>query len=154
MDKYVGLGEIQISSTPGDLIKTFALASCVGITAYCAKTHTAGMVHIVLPCKVQSTIEMSPSYYATTGVPFFIQKMLSCGCSKNDLLVRVYGGANSIKKHDFFNIGMRNLETVKDTLRQLHVPFTLADVGGVISRTLIMDVETGLVEVNALPICV
>lgn len=155
MEIYVGLGEIKISSTPGDVIKTFALASCVGITAYCPKTHTAGMIHIVLPNKFcSSTHVMRPSYYASTGVPLFIQKMLMHGCRKSDLIINIYGGASSIAKNDCFNIGMRNLEIVKDNLMKMHIPFTLADVGGKVSRTLSMDVSTGVVSVRLLPICI
>lgn len=92
MDNYVGLGEIKISSTPGDVIKTFALASCVTVTAYCPITQTAGMIHIVLPdrsCSVDGNI-MCPAYYAVTGVPLLIQQMISHGCRKKDLIINVY----------------------------------------------------------------
>lgn len=154
MDRYVGLGEIQISSIPGDIIKTFALASCVGITAYCAPMHTAGMIHIVLPGKAGGGLTEKPCYYAVTGIPIFINKMKNCGCDTSKLEIKVYGGANSIKKGDCFNIGMRNLRAVSDIFKKLHVPFNFIDVGGEISRTLIMDVSTGAVTVNKLPICI
>ena len=46
MDKIVGIGEYAISNRREDIIKTFALASCVAVTAYSPSKGVAGMVHI------------------------------------------------------------------------------------------------------------
>lgn len=154
LDIPVGLGEIAISKNPDDLIKTFALASCVGITAYSKNNHVAGMIHIVLPERpTNSDLQTPPGYYAKTGVPAFINKLLSAGCRKSDLKISIYGGAESRFK-DHFNIGRRNLDSVKEALLNLGLDFILADVGGKISRTLIMDVSTGNVSINTLPIMI
>lgn len=154
MDIPVGLGEIAISKNPGDCIKTYALASCVGITAYSKNNHIAGMIHIVLPERPESSeTNVPPGYYAATGVPIFIKKLLSAGCFKNDLTICIYGGAES-HCEDHFNIGRRNLLSVQKVLTELGLNFTLVDVGGNISRTLIMDVSTGNVSISALPIII
>jgi chemotaxis protein CheD len=155
MDNIVGLGDAFISSSPDDKIKTFALASCVGITAFCSSAHVAGMIHIVLPFRPKN-IESSqnPCYYASTGVPLFINSLLEKGCKKSELTVNIYGGANSINFSDCFNIGLRNLHAVQDSLKALGIRYNLADVGGCISRTLMMDVGTGSVKVNTLPIII
>lgn len=152
MDKIAGLGDIVISNNPNDIIKAFSLASCVGITAYNASLHIAGMIHIVLPSRPEHSVsDSSPSYYASTGVPLFIQKLLKAGSRKNELVVSVYGGAaNCVNDH--FNIGKRNLNAVKRILVELDICYNLVDVGGNISRTLIMDVATGTVKMNTLPI--
>lgn len=152
MDIPVGLGEIAISKNPDDCIKTYALASCVGITAYSKNNHIAGMVHIVLPERPKnSETRVPPGYYASTGVPLFIKKLLTAGCYKSDLTICIYGGAKSHCK-DHFNIGRRNLFSVQKVLTELGFNFTLVDVGGNISRTLMMDVSTGNVSIDKLPI--
>lgn len=152
-DRFVGLGDIAISSVPGDMIKTFALASCVGITAYCSSLHIAGMIHIVLPSRPKNSSSASaPGYYASTGVPIFIHRLLSLGCKKNELVLNVYGGAYAINKGDFFNIGLHNIHAVQNSLKRLNVSYLLTDVGGCISRTLFMDVSTGAVKISKLPI--
>jgi len=149
----VGLGDIIISNDTSDILKTFALASCVGITAYSASLHIAGMIHIVLPNRPENSVSnSSPSYYASTGVPLFIRKMLKAGCHKNELTVSVYGGAFAHCVNDCFNIGVRNIKSVKNILTELNVCYNLTDIGGHISRTLIMDVATGTVKINTLPI--
>lgn len=154
LDIAVGLGEIAISKNPDDLLKTFALASCVGITAYSSTNHVAGMIHIVLPERpTNSDLKTPPGYYAKTGVPLFITKLLNTGCRKSDLKLQIYGGAESRNK-DSFKIGQRNLASVQEILLKLGFDFTLADVGGKISRTLIMHVSTGNVSISTLPIMI
>lgn len=153
MDKVVGLGEIVITNNTDDTIKTFALASCVGVTAYSEQHHLAGMIHIVLPYRPESSdSNSSPSYYASTGIPLFIRRLLQKGCRKNDLKINIYGGANAAQQKDYFNIGKRNLAAVEAILERYGINYTLVDVGGRISRTLIMDVSSGSVKVNTLPI--
>ena len=154
-DRFVGLGDVAFSSDPKDVIKTFALASCVGITAFCVLPHIAGMIHIVLPDEPEFSISAkNPCYYAATGVPLFIKRLEAHGCTLQNTVFNVYGGASSARKNDFFNIGARNLAAVEDSLRQLRVPYQLTDIGGCVSRSLYLDVGTGAVEVNRQPIVI
>lgn len=144
---------MAISSTPGDIIKTFALASCVGVAAYCSELPLAGLIHIVLPHRPEcGEANPGPSYYASTGVPLFIRRLREKGCELSRLSVRLYGGADAQNADDCFNIGKRNLKAVQSALDRLGVSYVLADVGGFLSRTLYFDVATGKVKVNTLPI--
>lgn len=154
-DRFVGLGDLAFSCEPKDVIKTFALASCVGITAFCAAPLVAGMIHIVLPDAPEySSVTQSPCYYAATGVPLFVERLAAHGCKKDEIIVNIYGGASSVRKNDFFNIGARNLAAVEESLRRLRVPFRLADVGGLVSRSLYLDVGTGAVAISRQPIVI
>ncbi|TVY01022.1 hypothetical protein [Paenibacillus cremeus] len=66
--KVVGLGEIACSNNEEDTIITYALSSCVAVTAYCPINKVAGMIHIVLPKPNSEKDERHrPGYYATTG---------------------------------------------------------------------------------------
>jgi len=49
MVKIIGIGEYAISSSEDDIIKTYALASCVGLVVYNPIAKIVGMVHIALP---------------------------------------------------------------------------------------------------------
>ena len=76
MLKVIGIGEMSISTDINDTIKTFALASCVGVTAYSSVKKVGGMIHIVLP--TPSIIEKSNRrccYYESTGIPTFINTL-------------------------------------------------------------------------------
>jgi chemotaxis protein CheD len=152
MNKVVGLGEIVISNDPSDNIKTFALSTCVGIIAYCAKKQIAGMIHIVLPERPRnSETDTLPSYYASTGIPIFIQNLLNAGCKKGEISLKIYGGSKK-KVKDHFNIGTRNLESVEKLLSEMEFSYSLEDVGGSFCRTISIDVSNGKIKMEKLPI--
>ena len=46
---YVGVGEYATSVTPGEIVKTLALGSCVAVIMLNAKNKSVGLVHIALP---------------------------------------------------------------------------------------------------------
>ena len=70
MELVVGLGEIVVSGREEDKIKTFALASCVAVTAYSPLKKVAGMIHIVLPHSFDlRDYKERPGYFAESGLP-------------------------------------------------------------------------------------
>jgi chemotaxis protein CheD len=154
MDIIVGIGEYAISKFEGDLIKTFALASCVAITAYNPLIKVAGMIHIALPTPTDREEGMRrPGYYATSGIPLLINKMgKEYGCKMEDLKIKIFGGALSIRNDDYFRIGPRNCLAVSDTLERMNIKVLEAQTGGTVSRSLEMHVQTGLIIMTTLPI--
>jgi chemotaxis protein CheD len=146
MDKIVGIGGIAISDTMGDRIKTYSLASCVAVTAYCPAKHTAGMIHVALPehTRQKDWRNQPPCYYATLGVPLLLHQMcVKYKCPKETLEIELFGGADSIKQNDMFRIGMENVKAVIEMLKQLDVNYLADEIGGTNSRTLELDVATG-----------
>lgn len=154
MELIVGMGDYAVTDREEDVIKTFALASCVAVTAYSAKRRAAGMVHVVLPSPQDSGRgRESLSYYARTGVPLLIETMCQrYGLRKEELDIQMYGGAESALQQDVFNIGRKNIDAVKHTLLEMGLTILKADLRGSESRTLVMDVKTGQVEVHRQPI--
>ncbi|MCX7842136.1 MAG: chemotaxis protein CheD [Clostridia bacterium] len=154
MDIVVGIGDLAISNNESDTIKTYALASCVAVTAYCPKKKVAGMIHVALPSPPEKGYGIEkPGYYATTGIPLLINKLCSeFGCSREDLNINLFGGAESINKNDVFNIGIRNIEAATMVLSKMKVRVRKAEVGGVQSRTLEIDVAEGNIKVSCQPI--
>ena len=65
----LGLGDFAASRTPGDVIKTFALGSCVAVIFYDPLIKAAGMIHVVLPdaSLVPGKVPEKPGYFADTG---------------------------------------------------------------------------------------
>ena len=153
MDIIIGIGEYAFSNKKIDKLKTFALSSCVALTAYSHERTVAGMVHIALPspgCK--GDVKTRPGYYATTAVPILINAMRSqFGCVQSELKVHLYGGAKSIR-NDVFNIGERNIDAVKYILANFNIRSAKEDLGGMKSRTLEMDVATGDILVFSQPL--
>lgn len=154
MERIVGIGECAVSNVKFDTIKTFALASCVAVSVYSPSKKTAGMIHVALPAPLEEyDIVARPYYFATTGVPKFIDKVIKkYGCIKEDLIIGIYGGANSINDRDLFNIGKRNIVTVRNELNNLNLKICYSEVGGNISRSLTMSVATGVIKITTYPL--
>jgi len=156
MDIIIGIGEWAVSNKQEDVLKTFALASCVAVTVYSPIRRVAGMIHIALPSPpIAGAIPDRKGYYATTGIPLLLHEMRNrYGCSKGELDIQLFGGARSVSDRDVFQIGQRNLDTIQEILKSLNLKYKATETGGTYSRSLRMEVATGRIEVTYQPIMI
>lgn len=150
MQRIVGIGEMIISNNIEDTIKTFALASCVGVVVYSSFRKVGGLIHIALPkSPVYEEKVIRCCYYASTGIPQIINRMCKdYGCLKGELKISLYGGANSIRSNDIFNIGRKNIEAIKDILSKMNLKFNNIETGKNVSRTIELDIFSGQVVIS------
>ena len=156
MVKIIGIGEYVISSNEEDLIKTYALGSCVGLVVYNPIAKILGMVHIALPDSIINRDNKNiflPGYFANTAVPLLFNKVLGgYNSNSNACRVSLYGGAYSINSNDVFKIGISNVEKIQKILIDNNISFDNINTGGYISRTIKADVRTGSVLIKTQPI--
>ena len=154
MELVVGMGEYLVTDREEDIIRTFALASCVAVTAYSPARKAAGMIHVVLPAPMDLRDRLErPSYFAETGIPLMINAMCrKFGLKKEELYIHMYGGAESVLPQDIYNVGKKNIDAVKYALLAMGLTIRKADLRGSDSRTITMDVKTGSVDVYRQPI--
>jgi chemotaxis protein CheD len=150
IDRIVGIGEYIISNCLDDVIKTFALGSCVALTAYCEKSKVGGMIHMALPNSTQDQ-QMKPGYFVSEGIPnFFHDINVNYGCDLKDLTIGVFGGI-CLQEDDYFQIGKKNIEMTKSIIREMGLRFTYNQTGGNLSRTLYLEVNTGEISIRTQP---
>lgn len=147
----IGIGEYQVSSDSSDVLKTYALGSCVAVMIYDKLMKVAGMIHIALPdSKVdQNKAKTSPGHFADTGLPLLIEQMKKKGAAKGSVWIKIAGGSNVLDPKFVFDIGKRNTLAIKKYLWQIGMGPVAEDVGGDSSRTVTMNVSDGLVEINS-----
>ena len=148
----IGLGEIAVSGTPGEVIKTMALGSCVGVVCVAPRKKVAGMAHVVLADSniAPEKAKLMPGYFADTGIPELLSLMRKHGVeSAGEMVVKLAGGANVMDSNGYFNIGKRNILSVRKYLWRNRLAPRAEDVGGSISRTVWVDVASGRVFVNS-----
>ena len=111
----------------------------------------AGLLHIALPdSSINQKLSLErPGYFADTGIPILIEKMLAYGCQFTDLIVKIAGGANIMDPNNTFNIGGRNTIAVKKHLWRYKLGPVAEDVGDSISRTMTVDVDTGKIIITS-----
>lgn len=146
-DILLGLGDFGVSKDRAARVKTMALGSCIGVVITDQKNGVAGMVHVVLP-ESKTNLDKAaekPGYFADTGIRSLLKKMVGIGCNPKGrgMIVRLAGGAQLMDPNGTFNIGKRNLLAVKKTLWRYRLGVIAEDVGGTISRTVIVEPGTG-----------
>ncbi len=148
----LGIGEYGVVNQPDDVIKTHALGSCVAIIMLDPATRTVGMVHVALPESIvhEERAKKLPGYFADTGIPYLLSEMAKLGSNPKGqgLIVKLVGGAQVMDPNQRFNIGKRNVLTIKKILWKYHLAVVAEETGGNISRTVDVAVDTGRVTIS------
>lgn len=147
----LGVGDWGVSQNQGEVIKTLGLGSCVAVTVFDSVRHLAGMVHVALPDSglVKDSPMKKPGYCADTGLDILFKSLAKLGCSLKPGLVQVklVGGAAILDPNGTFNIGKRNVLAIKKLLWSRGLGPMAEEVGGSISRTVSIDVDSGLIRI-------
>jgi len=141
----VGIADCQISARANNSLVTHALGSCIGVAIYDPVAKVAGLLHLMLP---DSSIDPEkgrnkPFMYADTGIPKLFRSAYLLGADKKRLLVWLVGGAQVLDPGGVFNIGKKNHMACRKILWGAGVMVHGEEVGGTISRTVRLDVDTG-----------
>ncbi len=132
-------------ANPGDEIKTYALGSCIAVVMYDVKLHIAGLLHFALP---EAAIDgekgkARPGYFADLGIPLMIEDMKKLGAVRQNVRIKLAGGASVFDDRGIFDIGKRNILAAKRILWKSSLGATAEDTGGDISRTVTVSVDSG-----------
>lgn len=151
MRHTVGIADVRLSTDAEDELITHALGSCIGVTIHDATVGLGGMIHIMLPLSKidEAKAQANPSMFVDTGIPELFQRAYTLGAKKENLTVKVAGGAKILDTENRFNIGARNCAMLRKLLWKNQVLIASEDVGGEISRTLVLHVGSGTVTVRS-----
>ena len=145
----VKMGEIELTTKAGVVLVTSGLGSCIGLAVYDKKSRMAGMAHIVLPASntvSTENIDDKQGKYANIAVPSLLEKMLSLGSKKEDLIIKIVGGAqmfNFKNSSSALNIGRRNIIAVKNAVEDIGLCIHKSHTGGNKGRTFSLNVLNG-----------
>ena len=147
----VGVGEFSVTSDEMPTIKTFALGSCVAVICLASRRKMVGLLHVALPeAKINPTMAQArPGMFADTGIPALLDMMVRRGCNLAELKVKLAGGASILDAEQRFEIGKRNILSVKKVLWMYRLGPVAEDVGRDYSRTVTVSAETGLVVISS-----
>lgn len=146
----VGLGERVVSRNPEDVLVAYGLGSCVAVSLYDSVEHLCGLLHAVLPQRMNGSDEYCPKY-VDSGIEGLLVEMEKQGADRKRMLVRIAGGANMLTVPGItrtFDIGTRNIESAQNTLQRLNLPVRKAEVGGNIGRTVRLYCSDGRMTVR------
>lgn len=148
----VGLGEIKTSRNANDVLVAYGLGSCVGVAVYDPQAKVAGLLHAVLPERLNGSEPASPKY-VDSGLMGLIGQVEKEGADRRRLIVWLTGGANMLSAPGFkqtLNIGERNVAAALAGLAALNLRLRAQEVGGHVGRTVRLYVATGRFTMRAL----
>jgi chemotaxis protein CheD len=136
---------MKVSARQEEVLVTYGLGSCIGITIWDPVSRVGGLLHFMLPESQSDPAKAKdqPALYADTGIPLLFKSAYQLGADKKRLLVRVAGGAQVLDGDGVFNIGKRNYLAMKKIFWKAGVMIHAEEVGKNISRTLRLEVGTG-----------
>lgn len=140
----VGIADMKLAQRDGMLI-TYALGSCIGLCFHDPVSKIGALLHIMLPLNMEAG-RKNTFKYADTGIRETLREMEVKGASRSRITVKIAGGAKMFEVsggNGLGNIGQRNIESVKATLKRENIRLLAEHTGGSVARTLLFDVASG-----------
>jgi chemotaxis protein CheD len=147
METLVRMGELAISDTPGDVLVSLGLGSCIGLAVVDKRAGVAGLAHIVLPAATGAPKPESLNKFADHVVPALVDGMVQRGASRVFMQAALVGGASMFAAAGL-EVGQRNAEAVRELVAGRRVPVVAEAVGGSRGRTVKVNVASGTVSVR------
>jgi len=154
-------GVVVAKLLPGDFYVTrenevldTVLGSCVAACIRCPRLGIGGMNHFMLPRPSGAGIDTwddvrgRATRYGTASMEQLINRILSNGAARNELEVKVFGGARVLAA--MTDIGNHNVSFVRDFLRNEGLRVLAEDVGDICPRHVQYFPQTGRVRVKHL----
>lgn len=148
----VGISDMKVSTVREEILITYSLGSCVGLTLYDPLACVGGMIHCLLP---QSTIDpeksrLQPCMFVDTGVTLLMESLFRVGAQKRRLIAKAAGGANVLDDRGLFRIGERNVTILRRILWKNEILLAGEDLGGTKARTLSLEMASGRTKIRSL----
>ena len=145
MTRVVDIADMIVSSSPDDVLVTYSLGSCVGVTLYDPDAGVGAMIHCMLPLSKidRAKAESKPFMFVDTGVSRLIQAVFDLGAQRSNLTCKVAGGASLLDAKKMFKIGERNYTVLRKILWKNDILIDAEDVGGQSPRTMYLYMATG-----------
>lgn len=147
----VGISEMAISDNSDEVLVTYSLGSCIGLTLYDPALQVGAMLHSMLPLSRldQKKALSMPCMFTDSGVTRLLQAMFNKGAKRERLVAKVAGASSLLDKKRLFKIGERNYTVLRKILWKNNILIASEDVGGTCSRTMRLYIATGETTISS-----
>lgn len=143
---FVLPGFHYVSAKTGVAVSTL-LGSCVSACLRDEASNLGGLNHFLLPHSSGQTDTSQSARYGIHAMEVLINDLIKRGAQKQNLVAKIFGGANVIATSTPNPIGQQNATFVKDYLTAEGIPIIASDLGGSRARRIYFFPETGRVSV-------
>lgn len=123
---------------------TTILGSCIAVCLWDQRRRIGGINHYLLP--LWNGEGLPTPRYGNVAIDALVEKMLSLGCRRSDLMAKVFGGASMWENPEgLLAVGARNAELAERSLAVHGIPVVASSVGGCEGRKLVFQTGSGTV---------
>lgn len=146
----VGISEMAISNNLDEVLVTYSLGSCVGVSLFDPEIQIGGLIHCMLPTAIkdQDKGKNKPAMFVDTGITLLLQSMFDLGCKKENLICKVAGAGNPLDDSNMFRIGERNYAILKKILWRNNILIKGEVVGNKTAKTMFLHIDSGITRVK------
>jgi chemotaxis protein CheD len=145
IETAVGISSMHVTADPAEVLVTYSLGSCIGLSLFDPVARVGGLLHAMMPVSTADPAKAAatPAMYTDTGVAALLQGVFDLGATRHNLVAKVAGGAAQMDASSLFRIGDRNYMVLRRVLWKNDILIATADVGGAVSRTMSLEIATG-----------
>jgi chemotaxis protein CheD len=160
MNKEISTQHVRLTLDPGDWYLgneyeslATVLGSCVAVTAWHPELKIGGLCHYVLPAVPSSQRHLDPFHndsagrYGKTALILLKKEMLRHAPLK-EYKLGLFGGSDTLSN---YGIGKQNLFYAQQWLYDEKLSVDQKDIGGLISRALVLQLDTGAIDIKKSP---
>jgi chemotaxis protein CheD len=149
--RTVGISDMQTTDQPNEVLVTYSLGSCIGLTLFDPAAGVGAMLHCMLPLSKidKAKADRNPYMFTDTGVPAMLQAIFDMGAERRRVVAKVAGAASLLDEKAFFRIGERNYTVLRRILWKNNIVIAAEDVGGTVARSMYLYMETGRTVIRA-----
>ena len=146
----IGIADMKASADSADILTTYCLGSCIGLSIYDPVAKVGGILHYMLPSDSINPLkgEIKPYMFGSTGIPRLFKACYQLGAEKKRLIIKVAGGGQVMNESGMFNIGKRNYAFLRKILWKNNVMIDAESIGGSNNRTMYLRLSDGQVMVK------
>ena len=147
----VDISDMKVSKSADDVIVTYSLGSCVGLTLFDPIAKVGGMIHCMLPMsKIDpEKARIKPYMFVDTGVAALLGELYAMGAQRQNLVAKVAGAGSPLGREETFRIGQRNYTILRKFLWKNNILIDKENVGGSKARTLYLYMGDGRTTVKS-----
>ena len=147
----IDISDMKLSNNRDDILVTYSLGSCAGLTLYDPVAGVGGMIHCMLPLsKIDpEKAKLKPYMFVDTGVAAMLGELYAMGAQRQNLIAKVAGAGSPLGKEETFRIGQRNYTILRKFLWKNNILIDQEDVGGSKARTLFLYMKDGKTTVKS-----
>ena len=145
--RVVDISDMIVSTNREEVIVTYSLGSCVGVTLYDPVAGVGGMIHCMLPLSKinKERAQDTPCMFVDTGVMKLLQAVFDLGAERGRIIAKVAGAAKLLDKKEMFRIGERNYTVLRKILWKNDILISAEAIRGTIARTMYLYMADGRV---------